>query len=203
MVNLKLSNGSLSRLEAQIYSSMSYLKNKYKPLLTISFPLAMCMLKSLQSCPTLCDPMDCSSPGSSVHGILQPRILEWVAMPSSTGSSWSRDWTLDPESCLMSPVLASGFFTTSMTWEAFSPFLQTQFSRKNDLSSHSFLKPQSLFQVPTILLTMIYYQIKLAPFIFLPKFYFHKVQPKWFMFLHAKYSMKGNRSTMNKRENIC
>ena len=43
--------------------------------------------KSLQSCPTLCDPMDCSPPGSSVHGILQARILEWVAMPSSRGSS--------------------------------------------------------------------------------------------------------------------
>ena len=40
-----------------------------------------------QSCPTLCDPIDCSSPGFSVHGILQARILEWVAMPSSRGSS--------------------------------------------------------------------------------------------------------------------
>ena len=39
--------------------------------------------KSLQLYPTLCDPMDCSPPGSSVHGILQARILEWVAMPSS------------------------------------------------------------------------------------------------------------------------
>ena len=38
--------------------------------------------KSLQLCPTLCDPMDCSPPGSSVHGILQSRILAWVAMPS-------------------------------------------------------------------------------------------------------------------------
>ena len=43
-----------------------------------------------QSCPTLCDPMDCSPPGSSVHGILQGRILEWVAMPFSKGSSWHR-----------------------------------------------------------------------------------------------------------------
>ena len=43
--------------------------------------------KSLQSCPTLCDPMDCSLPDSSVHGILQAKILEWVAMPSSRGSS--------------------------------------------------------------------------------------------------------------------
>ena len=37
--------------------------------------------KLLQLSPTLCDPMDCSLPGSSVHGILQARILEWVAMP--------------------------------------------------------------------------------------------------------------------------
>ena len=43
--------------------------------------------KSLQSCLTLCDPMDRSSPGSPVHGILQARILEWVAMPSFRGSS--------------------------------------------------------------------------------------------------------------------
>ena len=44
-----------------------------------------------QSCLTLCDPMDCSPPGSSVHGILQARILEWIAMPSSRGSSQPRD----------------------------------------------------------------------------------------------------------------
>ena len=49
--------------------------------------------KSLQSCPTLCNPMDCSLPGSSVHGILQARILEWVAVPSSRGSSGPRDRT--------------------------------------------------------------------------------------------------------------
>ena len=44
-----------------------------------------------QSCLTLCDPMDCSLPGSSVHGILQARILEWVAGSFSGGSSRSRD----------------------------------------------------------------------------------------------------------------
>ena len=42
--------------------------------------------QSLQLCLTLCSPMDCSPPGSSVHGILQTRILEWVAMPSSRES---------------------------------------------------------------------------------------------------------------------
>ena len=46
-----------------------------------------------QSCPTLCDPVDCSPPGSSVHGILQARILELVAISFSRGSSWPRDWT--------------------------------------------------------------------------------------------------------------
>ena len=70
--------------------------------------------QSLQSCSTLCDPMECSPPVSSAHGILQARILEWVTMPSSRGSFWPRDWT-----CIsMCPVLAGGFFTTSATWEA-------------------------------------------------------------------------------------
>ena len=45
------------------------------------------------SCPTLCDPVDCSPPGSSVHGILQARILEWVAISFSRGSSRPRDRT--------------------------------------------------------------------------------------------------------------
>ena len=47
----------------------------------------------LQSCSTLCEPMDCSPLGSSVHGILQTRILEWVAIPFSKGSSQPRDRT--------------------------------------------------------------------------------------------------------------
>ena len=45
----------------------------------------------LQQCLTPCDPMDCSPPGSSVHGILQARILEWVAIPFFKGSSQPRD----------------------------------------------------------------------------------------------------------------
>ena len=52
----------------------------------------VCVLLA-QSCLTLCNPMDCSSPGSFVHGILQARTLEWVAIPYSRGSSWPRDWT--------------------------------------------------------------------------------------------------------------
>ena len=49
--------------------------------------------KLLQSGPTLCNAMDCSPPGSSVHEILQARILECVALPSSRGPSQPRDWT--------------------------------------------------------------------------------------------------------------
>ena len=62
----------------------------------------------VQSCLTLCDPMDCSLPGSSVHGILQARILEWVAIPFPRWSSWPRDqiWV----SCI-----AGRFFTVWTT----------------------------------------------------------------------------------------
>ena len=49
-------------------------------------------------CPTLCSPMDCNLPGSSVYGIFQAKILEWVVISSSRGSSWPRDQT--PVSCV-------------------------------------------------------------------------------------------------------
>ena len=54
----------------------------------------------IQSCPTLCDPMDYSPPSSSVHGILQARILEWVAISFSRGSSQPRD-----QSCISCQIL--------------------------------------------------------------------------------------------------
>ena len=60
---------------------------------------------------TLCDPVDYSLPGSPVHGILQTRILEWVAIFFSRGPSWPRDWTW--VSCI-----AGRFFTIWATWEA-------------------------------------------------------------------------------------
>ena len=60
----------------------------------------------------LCNPMNCSLPGSSsVMGILQARILKWVAMPAFRGSSWPRDWT---QVC----CIAGGFFTVWATREA-------------------------------------------------------------------------------------
>ena len=67
-----------------------------------------------QLCPTFCDPMNCSPPGSSVHGILEARILEWVAMPFSRGSSWP---TGDPGLTRVSCV-AGRFFTVWALREA-------------------------------------------------------------------------------------
>ena len=83
----------------------------------------MCLhTKSLQLCPILCDPMGCSLQVSSVHGVLQARILEWIAVLSS------RDQTpgiLTQESNLrlLFPALKGGFFTISTTWEA--PYVHT------------------------------------------------------------------------------
>ena len=69
------------------------------------------IVKHAQLCLTLCDPTGCSLPGSSVHGILQARILEWVAMPSSRGSSppWDQTWVSH---------VASRFFILWATREA-------------------------------------------------------------------------------------
>ena len=64
-----------------------------------------------QSCPALCNPVDCSLPGSSVHGIVQARMLAWVAIPFSRGFSQPRDRTL--VSCI-----AGKFFTVWVTRKA-------------------------------------------------------------------------------------
>ena len=70
--------------------------------------------KLLQSCPAPCNPMDCSLPNSSVYGILQTRVLEWVAMVSSRGHSWPQDQTcVSWVSCIV-----GRFFTHWATWEA-------------------------------------------------------------------------------------
>ena len=68
-----------------------------------TFFTGVCVCSVAQLCPALCDPMDCSPPGSSVHGILQARIQEWAAMPSSRGSSQPRKRTSVP---FASPTLA-------------------------------------------------------------------------------------------------
>ena len=76
-----------------------------------SSPVTCMCAKSLQSRSDLCNAMVCSPSGSSVHRILQARILEWVAVPSSMGSSWPRDQTR----CLLGLLhWEVGFFFTTM-----------------------------------------------------------------------------------------
>ena len=67
--------------------SMGFSRQEYWSGLPLPSPLVA------QSCPTLCDPVECSPQSTSVHGIIQARILEWVAMPSSSGSFQPRDQT--------------------------------------------------------------------------------------------------------------
>ena len=102
--------------------SMGFSRQKYwsgvplpPPYLILASPyISSVCAKLLQLCLTLSDPMDCSLAGSSVHGILQARTLEWVALLSSRGSSRPG---MEPAS-LASPAPAVGLFTTSATWEA-------------------------------------------------------------------------------------
>ena len=74
-----------------------------------------------QSCPALMNPIDCSLPGYSVYGILQARILEWVAISSYRGSSHPREWTW--VSCI-----AGRFFTDCGMKEAHDPISSVQFT---------------------------------------------------------------------------
>ena len=82
--------------------------------------------KLLQSCLTLCDPMDYSPPGSFVHGILQARIQEWLPCPPPGHLPYPGT---EPAS-LLSPALAGGFFTTSTTWEAHALYSYFIYSSK-------------------------------------------------------------------------
>jgi len=86
--------------------------------------LVLCA-KSFLLCPTLCHPMDCSPSGSSVHAILQARILGWVVFPPPV---WGSSQHKDPRNPrLMSPALAGMFFTTCATWEFTSSILWDEY----------------------------------------------------------------------------
>ena len=95
--NLYVSQEAPVRIEHGITDWFKIGKGAHKgcilsPCLFNFYAECMCS-KSSHSCLTFCDPMDCNLPGSSVHRILQARILKWVATPSSRGSSWPRDRT--------------------------------------------------------------------------------------------------------------
>ena len=96
-------------------------------------------LKVTQSCPTLCKPMGCSLPGSSVNGILQARILEWVAIPFSWGSSQLMDQTLLSH-------IAGGLFTIWATHIINLPFFD-KWHFKICSRDHQILNP---FKISTL-----------------------------------------------------
>ena len=104
--------------------SVAYSIHSLVPLLLLNFHVHT---KSLHSCLTLCDLMNHSPPGPSIHGILQTRILEWVAVPSSRVSSWSRVQTcIQAGSSPLAPrgkhfhsqIYAMGY-TLDMFWDFF------------------------------------------------------------------------------------
>ena len=103
----------------------SIFKSLFKPWALFHQVACLCA-KLLQSSLTLCDPMDCSPPGSSVRGILQARILDWLACPSPGDLP---DPGIEPM-VLRSPALAGRSFITSTTGEALTKRLTRQNSRE-------------------------------------------------------------------------
>ena len=132
----------------------------------------LCGCVSSESCPTLCDPKDCNPPGSYVYGILQVRILEWVAILLSRESSWPWDWTW--VSCIADSLLSeptpllirshatlslAGLSPNSAAWHSkcffsrhcFAPTSFPQLINANTLQSkqHSYdRQPVSVFLYP-------------------------------------------------------
>ena len=120
------------------------------------------VLALLRGCPTLCDPMDCSLPGTSIYGILRARVLEWAALPFFRGSSWPGDQTwISCASCI-----AGRYFTAEpsgqdvailgphhkatggWSWGAVAPLEGSMFSR-------SPLCPEGLvFSFPLLAITL-------------------------------------------------
>ena len=95
-------------------------------------PKDVCARSLSQSYLTLCDPLGCTPPGSSVHGILQARILEWVAMPFSGDIP---NPGIEPRS----PALAGRLFTTITTWEAYCKGSSCLFKKKTTTLFYLFI----------------------------------------------------------------
>ena len=110
---------------------------------SMCYPKVLCCAQSLQSCPSLCNPKDYGPPGSSVHGILQARTLEWVAMLSSRGSSCPKDQPLSPGSpalqanCLLLSHQGSPCVTTHGNRHHFQRIRQDQGLLSPTLHLHS------------------------------------------------------------------
>ena len=108
-------------LHSYVYGGLSYIQIHF---LQFELPVVKCSL-NMRACSvvsTLCDPMDCSPPGSSVHGVLQARVLEWVAMLSPRESSSPGEWVsltrrIEPASSVSPALQADRFFTHGAAWK--------------------------------------------------------------------------------------
>ena len=124
----------------------------------LEFLLQRVHAKSLQSCPTLYNPMDCSLPGSSVRGILQARVLEWVAMPSSSESSPPRDQTTSS----VAPALQTDSLSLSHHGSQFLSHLAT-----NELCGSESEKDNNFFWVSHLQNEVLFFYEKNATGIFM------------------------------------
>ena len=115
-------SGPFHSLLSMLSNSKLIVTNTFNIFQTCLVMSCLCA-KFLHSCPTLCDPMDCSPSGSSVHGILQARILEMVAISFSRGSSLTQGSNLD--------------------WQLFSYIILFMFQCHSPKSSHPLPLPQS------------------------------------------------------------
>ena len=102
---------STSRRKEDGYNTNSYVQFMKEVKVILLWKWKKVKVLVTQSCPNLCNPMDCSLPGFSVHGILQTRLLEWIAISFSRGSSQPRDQTWVSRT-------VGRFFTLSATREA-------------------------------------------------------------------------------------
>ena len=105
----------MSSVENCLFISFAHFKNQFFLLLSLNCLCSLYIMdwlacKVAQSCPALCNPIDCSLPGSSIHGIFQARVLEWVAISFSRGCSQPRYQTW--VSCI-----AGKFYTVRVTRE--------------------------------------------------------------------------------------
>ena len=140
--NLNFRHGVRYELEMPCRSRNSWWQKRKEPegpghfswtqlLFCVCVCVCVCVLSHFNHIWLFATPMDCSLPGSSVHGILQARILEWVAISSSRDLP---DPGVEPTS-LMPPALAGRFFTTSATWEAPSFYWFESFLRWPEILS--------------------------------------------------------------------
>ena len=93
IMQVKINENLKKQWRDMTHSQITRLSVSTSGFLTLIHKFHMHACSVTQSCPTLCDPMNCSPPGSSVHVIRQARILEWAAISSSRGSPRTRDWT--------------------------------------------------------------------------------------------------------------